>query len=60
MYSPKIKKDLIPILYRLAKKQGKPMTRLVDELLKKSLKEVYHEPIINPYQREPSCNKGRP
>jgi hypothetical protein len=60
MYSPKIKKDLIPILYRLAKKQGKPMTRLVDELLKKSLKGVYHESIINPHQREPSCYKGRP
>jgi hypothetical protein len=60
MYSPKIKKDLIPILYRLAKKQGKPMTRLVDELLKESLRGVYHESIINTHQGEPSYNKGRP
>ena len=37
MYSPKIKEDLIPVLYRLARKQGKPMTRLVDEILRKAL-----------------------
>lgn len=33
MYSPKIAEDLIPILYREAKKQGKPMTRLINEFL---------------------------
>lgn len=37
MYSPKIKEDLIPVLYRLAKKQGKPMTEVVDEILRKKL-----------------------
>jgi len=26
MYSPKIKEDLISILYKLAKQEGKPMT----------------------------------
>jgi hypothetical protein len=34
MYSPKIKKDLIPILYKLAKQEGVPMTKLVDEMLR--------------------------
>lgn len=34
MYSPKIKSDLIPLLYRVAKKEGKPMTRLIDEILR--------------------------
>ena len=34
MYSPKIRDDLIPLLYRLARQEGKPMTRLVDEILR--------------------------
>ena len=38
MYSPKIDEDLIPILYRLAKHEGKTMTRLVDEILRAEIK----------------------
>jgi len=34
MYSPKIREDLIPILYQLGKEQGKPMTKVVDEILR--------------------------
>jgi len=34
MYSPKIKEDLIPILYKLAKQERKSMTKLVDEMLR--------------------------
>ena len=34
MYSPKIKEDLIPVLYKLAKQEGKPITKLVDEMLR--------------------------
>jgi hypothetical protein len=34
MYSPKIKDDLISLLYRLSRQEGKPMTRLVDEILR--------------------------
>jgi hypothetical protein len=34
MYSPHIRDDLIPLLYRLARQEGKPMTRLVDEILR--------------------------
>jgi hypothetical protein len=34
MYSPKIKEDLIPILHKLAKQEGKPMTVLIDEMLR--------------------------
>jgi len=37
MYSPKIKEDLIPKLYRRAKGEGIPMTRLVDKIVRKSL-----------------------
>ena len=34
MYSPKIKEDLIPVLYKLAKQEQKTMTALVDEMLR--------------------------
>jgi hypothetical protein len=34
MYSPKIQEDLIPTLYKLGKALGKPMTRIVDEILR--------------------------
>ena len=34
LYSPKVKEDLIPILYKVAKKEGKPMTALIDEMLR--------------------------
>lgn len=34
MYSPRIRDDLIPLLYRLAKSEGKPMTRILDEILR--------------------------
>ena len=34
MYSPKIKEDLISILYKLAKQEGKPMTALIDEMIR--------------------------
>jgi len=37
MYSPRISEDLIPVLYKEAQKQGKHMTTLVDELLRKAL-----------------------
>ena len=37
MYSPKIAEDLIPTLYRLAKHKRKPMTRIVDEILRENL-----------------------
>ena len=37
MYSPKIKEDLIPHLYRLAKQEKKPMTAVVDEILRKEI-----------------------
>lgn len=38
MYSPRIKEDLIPVLYKLAKQEEKPMTQLVDEILRNELK----------------------
>jgi len=37
MYSPRISEDLIPILYRLAQLHNKPMTQVVDTLLRDAL-----------------------
>ena len=37
MYSPKIKEELIPVLYKKAKLQKIPMTRLVDNLIRSAL-----------------------
>jgi hypothetical protein len=39
MYSPKIKDDLIPILYKKAKLKDKTMTDIVDDLLRSQLTE---------------------
>ena len=40
MYTPKIREDLIPRLYRLAKTGKTTMTALVDALLEKALTEI--------------------
>ena len=37
MYTPKISESLVPILFRLRKIRGVPMTRLVDHLIRKAL-----------------------
>ena len=41
MYSPKIKEDLIPKLYRVARKKGVPMTELVDDIIREALENEY-------------------
>ena len=43
MYSPRIRTDLIPLLYRIAKHEGKPMTRLVDEILRPEIERRIQE-----------------
>lgn len=40
MYSPKIKDDLIPFLYQIGKKEGKPMTQVVDDILREYLTKI--------------------
>jgi len=37
MYSPKISEDLIPSLYQMSRDRGKPMIRIVDEMLREKL-----------------------
>jgi len=43
MYTPKIREDLIPRLYRAAKARKVPMTQLVSALLETALVQVEHE-----------------
>ncbi len=38
MYSPKIAEDLIPLLYEIRKQKKIPMTKIVDEILRKALR----------------------
>jgi len=68
MYQPKIKEELIPQLYRLAKARGVPMTRLVSDLLESALKhleqgvETVNDSPAEEYSRdpEPSGKGGEP
>lgn len=39
-YTPKIRQDLIPILYHLAKRKRIPMTRLVNEIVENYLHQI--------------------
>ena len=45
MYSPQIRADLIPPLYRLAKARRVPMTRLVSDILAAALAAVRVEEV---------------
>ncbi len=47
MYSPKIKEDYIPSLYRMAKFERVPMTVLVNKLIKEKLDEREHTNNLN-------------
>lgn len=40
MYSPKINEEFIPKLYKLAKAEGKPMTKLVNEIIQKHITDI--------------------
>ena len=57
MYSPKINEDLIPVIYKLAKKEGKTMTRLLDEILRKELKKREGEVCRDRNKKEISKKK---
>jgi hypothetical protein len=42
MYSPKIREDLIPLLYKIAKEQEIPMTELVDRIIREEVSKYEH------------------
>lgn len=56
MYSPKISEELIPALYRWAKAEKIPMTRLVNQILKRELSLKESEEITrNIFERRELC-----
>ncbi len=52
MYSPKISEEHIPKLYKMAKEQKRPMTRLVNEIIGKALQEIEARDAEIPEDRE--------
>ena len=56
MYSPKIKEDLIPGLYKLAKQEGKRMTQLVDDILRNEMRKRGCEVCQDGNKEESSMN----
>jgi len=48
MYSPKISPELIPLLYITAKSNKKPMTKIVDSILRGYLLGTSNTPQDNP------------
>jgi hypothetical protein len=51
VYSPKISEELIPVLYKIAQSEQKPMTSLVNELIREELER------IKKYEWIKSCKK---
>lgn len=49
LYSPRISEDLIPCIYRIAKHQEKPMTQVVDSILRQPVLELAEE--ISPSEK---------
>lgn len=44
MYSPKIREDLISMLYQIKQVQdGKPMTKIVDEILRPAVRKLHEK-----------------
>jgi len=52
MYSPKIKEELIPYLYRLAKHNGVPMTKLVNGFLEQLISQFKNSDIFSEIEAE--------
>jgi hypothetical protein len=51
MYSPRIREDLIPLIYRVARHEATPMTRIVDEILRPEIErriQQLNQSIQNP------------
>ena len=54
MYSPRIREDLVPLLYQIKQAQdGKPMTKIVDEILRPAVQKL-HEDVVK-YKPENGC-----
>lgn len=57
MYSPKVKEDLIPRLYRLARFRGVPMTRIVDDILRPAITSLNETGLFREIEKEEQAIK---
>ena len=53
MYSPKIAEDLVPVLYRIGKAEGRPMTHVVNEIIRKTISVEYARYIDETLDKSP-------
>jgi len=58
MYSPKIDKELIPILYKIKEELGLPMTQVVDTMIREGIAR-YNNHQYPQYRKCPLCGKRR-
>jgi len=52
MYSPKIREDLIPYLYRLSRHLGQPMTKTVNHFLEQAISHFKQTGIFSDIEAE--------
>jgi len=52
MYSPKIREDLIPYLYRLSRHLGQPMTKTVNQFLEQAISHFKETGIFSEIEAE--------
>lgn len=57
MYSPKIREDLIPKLYRLARFRGMTMTKIVDEIIRPAILHLSETGLFKDIEREEQAIK---
>lgn len=57
MYSPKIREDLIPYLYKMARHCGMPMTRLVNQCLEQAISHFKEKGIFGEIEQEEKALK---
>jgi len=60
MYQPKIREDLIPRLYRMARARGIPMTTLVSELVEAALQRIEQEGMAEGVSDSPAKDYKTP
>lgn len=52
MYSPKIREDFIPYLYKLARHNGEPMTKLVNRFIEQLISQFRDTGIFSEIEAE--------
>lgn len=58
MYSPKIREDLIPYLYRLSRHLGQPMTKTVNQFIDEAIRHFKLTGIFTEIDREQEALKA--